>query len=191
MILKNAIYEEKTVLDYCRRYNIDFNDFQNRFNRMRKNEKAKKFSDEELIEYIFKNFYKTKKRQQSRRKYYINGKSVYEFAKDNRLIANSVRNAIINGLKANPDANIEEIAISFANNAKNRAKCEYIQYQLSMLCEEANISIDIVYKIFNEEYPNISDMTEEEINVAIKEIIDTLILSNEFEDEVLQLKKTL
>ena len=174
MELKNMIYGGKLFPDFCIEKNIPFKEFESRFKRMRNNKKLNNYSDEYLIDYIIRNFYKDKQKTNSpyKCKYYVGELTATEYARKNGMIPGSVKGAIHSGLLKNPNAEVEELAISFVERNKERIRYTYENYPLTEACRKYHLSYTNIMMVFYEEYPNREKMTQEEANQAIKEIVD-------------------
>ena len=173
MELRSLFYDGILLYDYCAQNNISFKELESRFARMRKNKKVEKYSDEELVDYIINTFYK--KQTGNACKYYINGMSLPEFASEHGVLSISLRSAVREGLKKDPSASTIELAELFIERCKNKVSYTYDGYPLSIACKKLNISNIDVLRAFYEEHPDRDNMTEEEKNAAIKEIVDTFI----------------
>jgi len=176
MELRDMIYDGKLFPDFCVEKSIPFKEFESRFKRMRNNKKLNKYSDEYLVGYIIRNFYKDKQKANSpyKCKYYVGELTATEYARKNGMIPGSVKGAIHSGLLKNPNAEVEELAISFVERNKDRIRYTYDNYPLIDICRKYKLSYANVLRIFYEEYPDRENMTKEEVSNAIKDIVDVL-----------------
>lgn len=172
MGLRNMIYDGKKFPEFCAENNIPFNKFEERFNRMRKNKKLNEYSDEYLVDYIIRNFYSNKSAFGC--KYYVGNTTLAEYARQNGMTSYSMRGAVRSGLVKDPTASVEELAKAFVERNKNKFKYSYENYPLSIACKKFNISNEVVLKVFHDNYPDMESMTHEEIDTAIRDIVDIL-----------------
>lgn len=172
MDLRTYIYKEQIFPEYCVINKIPFDDVNERYERMRKNKRLNKYSDDYLIDYIIRTFYSKTTRPQHKSKYYVGDLTATEFAKQNGMLPSSVKGAIYSGLVKNPDASTDELAISFVKRNKDRNKYTYENYPLTYACRKYHLSYANIMKVFYEEYPNKDKMTQSEVDAAIKEIVD-------------------
>lgn len=174
MELKDMSYNGVLIPTFCAEKEIPFKEIEDRFKRMRKNKKLDKYTDEDLIEYIIKTFYSRKINCPFERKYFVGETPLSEFARKNGVSPYSIKGAVHRGLKKDTNANVEELARAFIERNKNKFMYTYEGYPLSIACRKFGLSNVGVLKIFHDNYPDSDNMTEEEINYAIKDIIDTL-----------------
>ena len=137
MELSKFIYDGKSIPDACVERNASFEEFEKRFKRMRKNKKLDIYPDEYLIDYIFRNFYSGKTRNNSPfpSKYFVDDDPLADFARKNGVLPFSVRGSIQNAKKENPDLTEEEqtrIAKDFVERNKNKIEYRYDNYPLSI-----------------------------------------------------------
>ena len=178
MDLKKLIYKGEIFPIYCLNNGIPFDDFNERYVRMRKNKKLDKYSDEYLIEYIIRNFYSRKPTNSPYKcKYFVGDSTASEFARQQGVLPSSVKGAIRSGLIKDPNASVAQIAIAFAERNKNKYMFTYENKPLTDACKDHNISREYVMIVFYEEYPDHDKMTDEEKDAAIKIIMDTFIAS--------------
>ena len=173
MELRSFMYKDMLVPEYCVKRDIPFREVDARYNRMRKNKKLDKFDDEYLVDYIFRTFYPDKPKTNSpyNCKYFVDDVPVSEFAKQNKMTVFSVRGAIRRGLKKDPEVDTSRVAKEFVKRSKDKI---IYTYENKMF----NLSNATVLRIFHEENPDSDKMTIEEINAAIKEIVDNMREAN-------------
>lgn len=174
MLLRDLIYSKMEEYGYSKDLEMNM-DIEKCLNRMKKSNNGKKHTDEFLIDYILKTFYK-KKRTNSpfKCKYFIDDKPSAEFARENGVLPYNINNAIHRGLKKNPNASAEELAKSYVERTKKRIIYTCDGYPLPIACKRAGVSNSEALKVFHEEYQEPERMTKEEIDDAFKEIVGLL-----------------
>lgn len=177
MELSKFIYDGKFIPDACAERNASFEEFDKRFKRMRNNKTLSIYSDEYLIDYIFREFYPLKPRTNSPfpSKYFIDDDTLADFARKNGVLPISLRESIISAQKENPNLTQEEqtrIAKEFVKRNKNKIVFMYDNYPLSIALRMLKINRSTIMNVFYEEYPDHKSMTQKEVNDAIKDIVD-------------------
>lgn len=174
MILRDMIYSKMEEYGFSRDLKMCM-EIEKRLNRMKKSKNGKKYSDEYLIDYILKTFYKKKGTNSAYEyKYFIDDKPSAEFARENGILPFNLNNAIHRGLKKDPKASVEILGKSYVERVKNRFIYTCNGYPLPIACKMAGVSNDDALRIFHELYPNIDNMTKEEIDAGVKEAFDFL-----------------
>lgn len=174
MILIDMIYSKMEEYGFSRDFKMCM-EIEKRLNRMKKSKNGKKYSDEYLVDYILKTFYKTNGTNSPFAcKYFIDDKPSSEFARENGVLPYNINNAIHRGLKKDPNSSIEIIAKSYIERQKNKFTYTYNGYPLSIACKNVGLTNSEVLKLFHELYPNIDSMTKEEIDAGVKEAFDFL-----------------
>lgn len=176
MILRDMIYSKMEEYGFSRDLKMCM-EIEKRLNRMKKSKNGKKYSDEYLIDYILKTFYKKKGTNSAYEcKYFIDDKPSAEFARENGILPFNLNNAIHRGLKKDPKASVEIIGKSYVERVKNRFIYTCNGYPLSIACKMAGVSNDDALRIFHKEHPDKESMTDEEIDAALVEIVEVLKL---------------
>ena len=192
MELREYEYNGKLIPDTCIERNTTYEEFEKRFNRMRNNKKLDIYSDEYLIDYIFRNFYPIKSRTNSpfASKYFVDDDPLAEYARKNGVLTISVRGAVQKGVRANPNADTTKIAKDFVERNRNKIIYRYDNYPLSIALRRLNINRSTIMNIFYDIYPNYKDMSQEEVDAAIKGLVDAYLKKKEKKEEAKLKPKT-
>ena len=188
MELSKFIYDGKSIPDACAERNASFEEFDKRFKRMRNNKTLSIYSDEYLIDYIFRNVYPLKPRTNSPHpsKYFVDDAPLADFARQNGVLSFSVRGAVQSALRKNPDLGEEDttrIAKEFVARNKNKIVFMYDNYPLSIALRMLKINRSTIMNVFYEEYPDHKTMTQKEVNDAIKDIVDAFKAKREKQEK--------
>lgn len=174
MLLRDMIYSKMEEYGFSRDLKMCM-EIEKRLNRMKKSNNGKIHSDEFLIDYILKSFYKKKGTNSPLKcKYFIDGKPSAEFARENGVLPYNVNNAINRGLKKDPQASVDIIAKSYVERHKRRLILTCNNYPLSIACDMAGVSRYEVVRMFKRKYPDVKFMEQEEIDAALVEIVEAL-----------------
>lgn len=142
-----------------------------RYNRMKKSERGKAFTDEALVEYILRMFYQ-KKKPVMRCKYFIGDKTITDYANDEGVSANGLRSAIYSG-RNKGITSVAEIGKDFVERAKQRSNIP--NSPLLAECRKLGMTYAEIVEIFNDEYPDSENMAKEEKDAALAEIMTIMI----------------
>ena len=148
MELRIMNYNGVLLPDFCAEKDIPFKELEDRFKRMRKNKKLNNYSDEDLVDYIIRTFYSRKTNCPFEKKYFVGDTPLSEYARKNGVSPYSIKGAVHTGLKRDPNANVEELAMSFVDRNRNKFKYTYEGYPLSIACRKYGLSNADVLRIF-------------------------------------------
>ena len=169
MEIRNIILNKMEEHGYSKDENM-CKSIQKRFGRMRPMKKSKCLSDEALVDYIIVSFYR-KKNVSPNCKYFIGDKTITDYANDEGVSANGLRSAIYS--EKNKGIPVEKIGKDFVERANQRSIIP--NGPLLKECRKLGMTYAEIVGIFNDEYPDSENMTKEEKDAALAEIMTIMI----------------